>query len=643
MSKRSLPCSLLLACIVLGALPARANDTPRGQAAPLALVDFSLEQLTDVVVTSVSRQETRLAETAASVYIISGADIRRAGATSLPDALRLAPNLQVAQSNNRNWAITARGFNSTLENKLLVMIDGRSVYSPLFSGVFWDSQDVLMEDIDRIEVISGPGATIWGANAVNGVINIITRNAADTQGALAVASSGNRQDSGAARFGGVLGNEGHYRVYAKYNQAAPTGNAAGTAGTGVWRRRQAGLRADWDGADHDVTVSADAYQGTFENGSLAEGELSGANLIGRVTSRLGDGSHLRLQAYLDHVERNQPGVAAQVLDTVDLEAQHSVQLGTAQRLTWGGGYRALRDRMDNGPVLRFVPNEQRSALGNLFAQDEITLRPALRLTTGIKFEHNSYTGWEVLPNVHLGFNLDDNNLLWSGLSRTVRAPSRIDRDLMTLAREGPAPFSIAGGPDFFAETANVLEAGYRGQGNGALAALSYSATLFYSDYQRLRTLEPGNPLGPQFRNLGQGVARGIEMWGRWQVAASWRLSGGMVLQNVRTRLLPGSLDASGASGLATNDPRIHWQLRSAHDLTDTVQADLALRHVGSLPSPAVPAYTELDARLAWQPAAHVELSLAGQNLLRGGHVEFGAGGAGQRVERAVAVKLALRF
>ncbi len=635
--------SLSIVAASLPGLPAHASEPVKtAQSAPTALVDFSLEQLADVVVTSVSRQETRLAEVPASIYLISGADIRRAGATSLPEALRLAPNLQVAQSDSRNWAVTARGFNSTLENKLLVLIDGRSIYSPLFSGVFWDSQDVLMEDIDRIEVISGPGATIWGANAVNGVINIITKSAADTQGALATASTGNRNDSGAARFGGEIGNGGHYRVYAQYNQGEPTHNDSGSVRTGGWRRRQAGMRADWSGAEHDVTISADAYQGTLDSANPADLTLSGANLLGRTVTHLADGAQLRLQAYLDHIERTQPGLAAQVLDTADLEAQHSLSIG-ASRLTWGGGYRMLRDRFANGTVLQFSPGERSSRLGNVFAQNELALRDDLHLTAGIKFEHNAYTGWEVLPNLHLGLNLDSNNLLWTGLSRTVRAPARIDRDLMIASPRGPTPFSIAGGPDFLSETANVLEVGLRGQGSGALAAVSYAATMFYSDYERLRTLEPGNPLGPQFRNMGQGEVRGVELWGRWQVQAGWRLSAGLVMQDVATRLAQGSLDASGSSGLATNDPSNHWQLRSSHDLSETVQADFALRHVAKLPAPAVPDYTEFDARLAWQPTRALEVSLAGQNLLHRSHVEFGAAASAQRVEREVALKLALRF
>ncbi|MFL6707166.1 MAG: TonB-dependent receptor plug domain-containing protein [Massilia sp.] len=646
MLKTPVRCLLLamLAAFSHGAAHAGGQERPGPVPAP-ALVDFSLEQLSDVVVTSLARQDTRLAEAPASIFLISGADIRRAGATSLPQALRLAPNLQVAQADNRNWSVTARGFGSLLENKLLVLIDGRSIYSPLFSGVFWDSQDVMMEDIERIEVISGPGATIWGSNAVNGVINIITRKADDSQGGLLVAERGSRNNTGAARWGGALGNGGHYRLYSRYTDAAGTDNEDGRGGIPAWHRRQAGMRADWDGKVHDVMLSADAYQGTLEYGNLPALRMSGANVVGRVTSELADGSRLRLQAYLDHVERNQDQVGSQMLDTVDLEAQHSVEIGALNHLTWGGGYRHLRDRFENGPILRFTPDQKSSQLYNLFAQDELRLRPDLRLTAGLRFEHNDYTGWEALPNLHLAWNLNHQDLLWTGISRTVRAPSRIDRDLFVVnpaagASPGTPPYSIAGGPNFDAETARVLEAGYRAEMFGAI---NLSTTVFYSDYRRLRTLEPAGQAGPQFANLGVGSVRGIELWGRWQVRGDWRLSAGMVLQNVRSHLLPGSQDSSAMAGLATNDPTNTWSLRSSHDLAEHLQGDFALRHVGRLPDPAVPDYTEIDARLAWQPRPNTELSLAGQNLLHRSHVEFGAAGSRQRIERALALRLALRF
>jgi iron complex outermembrane receptor protein len=638
MLKPSLP-PLLLALVL--AFPA-GGAAAAGQAGA-SLVDFSLEQLADIVVTSVSRQETRLAEAPASIYIISGAEIRRAGATSLPEALRLAPNLQVARADARGYAITARGFSSTIENKLLVLIDGRSVYSPLFSGVFWDVQDVVMEDIERIEVISGPGATIWGANAVNGVINIITRAAGDTQGGLLVAGAGSEAHSGALRYGGALGNGGQYRVYGQYNDVADTSNQAGISAHNGLRRRQTGFRADWNGATHDVTVSGDAYQGTLGVASGTPVRVSGANLLGRVNSRLADGSELRLQAYLDHTERNQDNSGAQILDTLDLEAQRGMLIGDAHSVIWGGGYRHSRDRLEGGPFLSFNPAVRNEHWGNVFAQDEITLREALRLTLGMKLEHNGYTGVELLPNAHLAWSVDADSLLWTGVSRTVRSPSRIDRDLFLVDRNaarGAPRYAIEGGPLFDCETARVLELGYRGQQS---ATLTYAATLFYSDYDRLRTLEPVAGQGAQFRNMGEGTAHGLEMWGRWQARETWRLSGGLVLQRIRTSLLPGSLDASGATGLATNDPSHYWSLRSSHDLADDLQADLALRHVGSLPTPAVPSYSELDARIAWQPHRNAELSLTGQNLLHRAHAEFGAAGTRQLIERAVLVKLALRF
>jgi iron complex outermembrane receptor protein len=500
-----------------------------------------------------------------------------------------------------------------------------------------------MEDIERIEVISGPGATIWGANAVNGVINIITRAAGDTQGGLLVAGAGSETRSGALRYGGALGNGGHYRAYGQFVDVAATHNEAGVSARNGMRRRQAGFRADWNGAVHDVTVSGDAYQGTLDVAAGMPVRVAGANLVGRVNSRLADGSELRLQAYLDHTERDQDNSGAQILDTLDLEVQRGMRIGAAHKLVWGGGYRFSRDRLEGGPVLSFIPGERHEHWGNVFAQDEITLREALRLTLGVKAEHNGYTGVELLPNAHLGWSVDADSLLWAGLSRTVRSPSRIDRDLFLVNRNaapGAPRYAIEGGPQFVSETAKVAELGYRGQQS---AALTYSATLFYSDYDRLRTLEPVAGQGAHFRNMGEGAAHGLEMWGRWQVREDWRLAGSVVLQRIHTSLSPGSQDASGATGLATNDPTHYWSLRSSHDLADDLQADLLLRHVGSLPTPAVPAYSELDARIAWQPRRNVELSLTGQNLLHRAHAEFGAAATRQQFERTVLAKLALRF
>jgi iron complex outermembrane receptor protein len=608
-----------------------------------SLADYSLEQLSDIVVTSVSRQETRLADAPASVYVISGADIRRAGASTLPEALRLAPVLQVARIDAHTYAIGARGFNSTLANKLLVLIDGRNVYSPLFSGVFWDMQDVVISDIDRIEVITGPGATIWGANAVNGVINIITRAARDTQGGQLVARGSDAGRSASLRYGARLAGGGYYRAYAKTTSLADTEDEDASAWGGAWHRAQAGFRADWEDEARTLTVSGDAYQGKLDELRGGHTDIGGANLLARLTTRLADGGGLRLQGYLDHTARTRQGLGAQRLDTVDLEAQLDTPLGERHALAWGGGYRTSLDRISSGPVLQFVPAERNLRWANLFVQDEVALTDTLRATAGIKLEHNVYTGVEKLPSLRLAWNPGRDRLVWTALSRTVRAPARIDRELL-VANGNPAlgapAWLVEGGPGFRSETAQVFEIGYRAQPG---ATLSYSATAFYSDYDRLRTLEPRPGQGALFENLGRGIARGIEVWGSWMALPGWRLAGGGVVQRIDTGVQAGSMDASGRAGLATNDPRSYFSLRSSHDLAAGWQADLALRFVGSLPQPAVPAYHELDARLAWQARPDLELALAGRNLLHPSHAEFGETGMRQKFERTLMLSASLRF
>ena len=607
------------------------------------LADLSLEQLSNVVVTSVSRQEERLGSVPAAIYIISGADIHRSGARSIPEALRLAPNLQVARVDARNYAITARGFNSPFENKLLVMIDGRSIYSPLFSGVFWDAQDVVMEDIERIEVISGPGATIWGANAVNGVINVITKAAADTQGGLMSAAVGEHDADGQMRVGGTLPGGGRYRLYGKYAGADDTHTEKGVNTVTGWHHQQAGFRADWALAQGMATVSGDGYDGYLGQPGTVPIRISGANLQGRLTRKLANGDDLRLQVILDHTERNQPLAYDEHLDTLDLELQHAFRLGQSQYVIWGAGYRHAKDNVVNGPNFGFLPGDLDLNWGNLFAQDEIALLPQLKLTAGLKAEHNSYTGAEYLPNLRLAWNLDERQLLWISLSRSVRAPSRIDRDLyaptVPIMVGGKPVFALGGGPDFQSEVARVAELGYRAQ---PTPKLSWSVTAYYSDYDRLRTLEPHPGSAALFSNMGEGSARGLELWGRWQAAGNWRLDGGLVLQRVMTDLRPGSQDASGSAGLATNDPSRHWLLRSALDLSERLQFDATLRHTSSLPSPSVPGYSELDLQLLWKPRPDIEVALIGQNLLHSRHVEFGGNGRSEFQRNAV-LKLSKRF
>jgi len=607
------------------------------------LADLSLEQLSNVIVTSVSRQEERLSDVPAAIYIISAADIHRSGARSIPEALRLAPNLQVARVDARNYAITARGFNSPFENKLLVLIDGRSIYSPLFSGVFWDAQDVVMEDIERIEVISGPGATIWGANAVNGVINVITRPAAETQGGLLSADGSEHDSNGVLRYGGALPGGGHFRVYGKYAGADDTHTEQGLNTVTGWHREQAGFRADWNLARGSATVSGDGYNGYLGQFSTPQIRIAGANVQGNLTQKLDNGDDLRLQLILDHTERNQPNAYDEHLDTLSLELQHGFHLGQRHNVIWGGGYRYAWDKVTNGPSFGFLPGDADLSWGNVFAQDEITLLPQLKLTAGLKAERNNYTGVEYLPNLRLAWAPDPSRLLWTSISRSVRAPSRIDRDLFAPSQPiiiaGKPFFVIGGGPDFESEVAKVAEVGYRAQ---PVPTLSYSVTVYYSDYDRLRTLEPHPGGASLFSNLGEGSGRGVELWGQWQPAAIWRLNGGLVVQRIETNLLPGSHDSSGSSGLATDDPGRHWLLRSSLDLSERLQFDATLRHTSSLPNPSVPGYSELDMQLLWKPRPDIEVALIGQNLLHPRHVEFGGTGRSE-FERTAALKLSKRF
>jgi iron complex outermembrane receptor protein len=630
---RPLVCALVLALV---AMEAHAEAL-----APQDIADLSLEELATIQVTSVSRRPESLSGAASSIFVITGAEIHRAGVTTLPEALRLAPNLQVARVDARNYAITARGFNNPFENKLLVLIDGRTVYSPLFSGVFWDVQDVVLADVERIEVISGPGATLWGANAVNGIINIITRSAAATQGTLVSATVGKDERNGAVRYGGALANGGHYRAYGKYAGNDDTRNAAGGTVLTGWRRQQAGFRADWGDVARNLTLQGDVVDASLHQRGTADIRVRGANLLARANHTFTDGSTATVQLYWDRTERDQPLAFVERLDTLDLQLQHAVTLAGKHRVVWGGGYRWGNDRVRNDVAFGFLPGNKDLTWANLFAQDEIALRDDLRLTAGLKFEHNNYTGVEVLPTLRLAWSPEAATLVWSSLSRSVRAPSRIDRDFYspTTPRvvDGVPQYAIAGGPDFESEVANVFELGYRAQ---PTPALSYSVTAYYGDYARLCTLEPNQRgAGSVFRNMAQGRTRGIETWASWQAGKAWRLSGGGVVQRIDTSALPGSQDQTATTGLATSDPRHYWMLRSSHDLAAGHELDLTLRRVGALPRPVVPSYTALDLRYGWRIRKGLELSLIGQNLLDPQHAEYGSAPGRSEYERAVLLRL----
>ena len=599
------------------------------------LFDLSLEQLSNVEVTSVSRRAERLQDAAASIFVISADDIRRSGATSLPDALRIAPNLQIARVTSSSYAISSRGFNNSSGNKLLVLIDGRAVYTPLFSGVFWDAQDVMLEDVDRIEVISGPGATLWGANAVNGVINVVTRSARETQGTLATVGAGNREADGAMRHGGELESGGHYRIYGKYFNRENTERGNGSPVADDWAKGQAGFRADWGDTGHGVSLQGNAYRGKSEQSAPGMQRVSGVNLLARWNRELAGGSEIHVQAYYDRTQRTIPGTFAEHLDIFDLEFQHALQPAASHQVLWGAGYRYAFDRVDNSAGLAFLPADRNLRWANLFVQDQIALRSNLGLTLGVKGESNIYTGVEWLPSARLSWKLATNHMIWGAVSRGVRAPSRLDRELFAPATP---PFLLAGGPNFKSEVSKVFELGYRAQ---PTSKISYSITAFRHIYDRLRSIEPTSSGAFVLDNKMEGNGNGVEGWGSYQVTPAWRLSAGFVELRQQLGRSPGSLDPTGPSALG-NDPKHQWQLRSVLNVTEKHDFDMAVRHVSALEYSTVPAYTAVDMRFAWRLGKTAELSLTLQNLFDPGHIEFGNPVTASEVGRSVFLKLLWR-
>lgn len=614
--------------------------------------DLSLEQLSNIDVTSVSKKSERLIDAAASIFVISHDDIRRSGATSLGEALRLAPNLQVAQTGADTFAISARGFNNSnaLANKLLVLIDGRTVYSPVYSGVFWDQQDVMLEDVDRIEVISGPGGTLWGANAVNGVINIITKPASATQGGLVSMGGGDNALGGAMRYGGKLGDSGHLRVYSKATDFSNTENASGAALQDGWFLQQSGFRADWGSDARKFTIQGDAYNGRSDDRTFGGPiKVDGFNLLGRWNERFDSGSDLQVQTYFDRSDRKDEAGFQGDSDTYDIEFQHGIPLGGTHKLLWGAGYRESHDTVQSTsiPVIpaflffvtSFEPESRTLRWENVFVQDEISLAESLKFTLGIKFEKNDYTGWENLPSARIAWKPVDSQLVWGAVSRAVRAPARLDRDFFInfsipiLNANQPA---IVGGPNFVSEVATVGELGYRTQ---AWNRLTFSITGFYSDYDKLRS---GQPAPANIENMMDGYTYGVESWATLQATDTWRLSAGMMELREHLGLKPGSTDPTGPSALG-NDPQHQFMLRSSFNLTPRHDFDVTVRNVSGLPDPAVPGYTAFDARLAWRPDDRVELSATVRNLFDPGHVEFGDPATASEVARSFFLKAVMKF
>lgn len=626
MSRAPLSRRRILPALALALLPLASA----GQDA-LRLSELSLEELSSIEVTTVGKRVQRLADVAGSVYVISQEDIRRSGAATLPEVLRLAPNLHVARADANQYAIAARGFSSVLANKLLVLVDGRTVYSPLFSGVFWEAQDLLLDDIDRIEVLSGAGGTLYGSNAVNGVINVITRSAAETPGALVKLGAGDEDRVAAVRYGAGADDGLHWRAYARRHLAEATTLANGAPARDASHRSVAGFRADRSrGTDH-LTVQGDLYEGHLDQAPAAR-RIGGANLLARWTREGGDGVRTQLQGYFDRVERRQPGAIDDELDTWDVELQQALRPRTGHELLWGAGYRWQDDRLVNlaPAVLRFEPASRRQQLWNVFAQDEVALTPELHATLGVKAEHNSYTGLEWLPNARLAWQFRGGYLAWATASRAVRAPSRIDRDVRT-------PLLPLGGRGFDSEVARVYELGVRGQPR---AGLSFSATLFHHDFDRLRSVDL-RPGGVAFGNAHDARLTGLEAWGQWRMLDALRLQAGYVHQKLRVGTAPGARVAPGSTAQLGNDPRYRATLGLGWDIAPRLEFDLQLRRVGALPTPALPAYTAADLRLGWRAAPGLELSVALRNL-GPRHGEWGAAGSNVEFGRSVFVKAVWR-
>ena len=608
---------------------------------PEELKKLSVEQLLDVDVTSVSKYPEKLSEAAAAVSVLTQSDIESSGVTNIPDALRLVPGLDVAQVDAHTWAISSRGFNDIFANKLLVLIDGRTVYTPLFSGVFWETQDVFLADVDRIEVVRGPGATLWGANAVNGVINIITKSARDTQG-LYVSAGGGIEDRGFTniRYGVKLSDDAYLRVYGKYFDRDDSVLSNDTDAHDTWDMYHGGFRLDWDSnTQNSFTFQGDIYTGDqeetytiptftfpFAKTIFSTDEVSGGNLLGRWTRNFSPDSVGTLQAYYDRTVRDSP-IFGEDRDTGDVDLQHRFTLGERQQIVWGLGFRVTHADIKNSLNVSFVPSDRTLTLYSAFVQDEITIIPdRLRLTIGSKFEHNDFTGFEIQPSARALWTPGHNQTIWGSISRAVRTPSEAETDV----RLNPAPpvpippgfLTIFGNPNFNSEKLVAYELGYRVQ---PINQLSLDLTGYYNHYDDLRTIEPilPGPVSPsRASNRIFGDTYGTEISATAQPFKQWRLQSGYSYWQANLHLEKDSSDVRTKNMDEGSSPHNQFFIRSILAVGWNVEFDSTVRYVDVLPFPKVPSYLTLDFRLAWSPRKDVQLAIVGQNLLDDRHPEF---------------------
>src|SRR6266403_2259931 len=617
---------------------------------------ITLEDLMDLQVTSVSKRAQKLADAAAAIFVITQDDIRRSGASSIPEALRMVPGLEVARIDENKWAIGSRGFNGRFDNKLLVLIDGRSVYTPLFSGVYWNVQDVMLEDVDRIEVIRGPGATLWGANAADGVINVITKKAKATQSAVVTAGAGTEERAaGGVRYGGKLGNNTYYRAYTKYFDWGPSAYPSGMTAHDGWDALRGGFRADWTPAGaNSLTLQGDVYRSRFNEtltvASLSapysntfpnDGKYSGGNILGRW-NHTSERSSMSLQMYYDNTTISDHSLFGDHQNILDLDFQHGFHVGDSQQFVWGLGYRSIRDKNDASFTVSLQPNQVTLNQFSTFLQDEISLVDnRLQITLGSKFERNEFTGFEIEPNARLLWNLTPNQSIWTAVSRAVRTPALTEEGLRlnsavippgTPANPTPFPAVVAvfGSHQFNSEDLLAYELGYRVQ---AAKNLSLDISTFYNNYSNLRTAEPGAPFvegspAPTdivipfvAGNKMSGGTYGVELFADWKVIPKWRLVGSYSYLQMDIHKNANSQDPTPDIPNGSS-PRHQWYLRSSIDLPKHFEQDTTLRFVDQLPSLNVPSYYSLDAHLGWRPVTRLEFSIGGQNLLNNWHFEF---------------------
>ena len=655
-----------------GLLPASGAESDR-------LGDLSIEQLLDLKVTSVARREESVSRSPAAIFVITQEDIRHSGARSIVDALRLAPGLDVAQVDAHTSAVSARGFNDVFANKLLVLIDGRSVYTPLFSGVYWEVQDVVMEDIDRIEVIRGPGAALWGANAVNGVINITTKRAAQTQGGLLTMGGGNEERAFTSfRFGGALSDDLHYRVFAKGFLHDDSEKLNGGAVNDGWRMAHAGFRLDWTPEENVFTLQGDVYRG-FEDqyfqrlrsrspfasyDDFSVSQISGGNLLGRWTRELSGGGQVSLQTYYDRTNRD-TSIFGERRDTFDVDLQHRFTWGERQTFVWGGGYRFGSDELENHFDISMRPAQRSTNLFNTFLQDEIALvKERLVLTLGSKLEHNESTGWELQPSARLLWTPTAHQSAWASLSRAVRTPSRAEEDV--LLRRGPIipanalyPTSpallneISGSRDRKAEEVIAAELGYRLE---ATEHLSFDLALFYSDYTKIGSYEVADPAidllsDPAHVNIvikknQDAETYGGEITATWLPVSWWKVRANYSLLYLNAHPVNGGTDTISERRAEGSSPHHQAGVFSSIDLPHGFELAAGLRYVDALPALNVPSYTALDLRVGWQMSESVEFSVVGKNLFDRRHVEFTPttiGTASTEVERSIYGSVTIRF